>query len=880
MKKIIFVFTVLFVANTQFLISQSQNPDSLIDIGYGEVTKDQTAMAIVKIDEKQFNPGLNITPVELIIGKTPGVLIARESGTPGSAFEVTIRGISSLVGNDSPLYVIDGIPLDYRQNDGMRNNLNFINPRDIESFTILKDAGAAAIYGGQSSNGVILITTKKSLSNKPLSVHYDGNVSISTAKKHEVFSADEYRNLIHSHGSQNDISMLGNANTDWQKEIYQTSFGQNHLVSLSGGIKNLPYRVSLGYTNQNGVLKTDNLNRFTGTLKLNPRFFKDHLGIGLSLNGMHTNNQFANPKSIPGAIAFDPTQDVYIEGSQNNEYFYWKNNNGEPIDYAPRNPLALLEIITNESSVNRLLYQFNIDYKFHFLPDLKIVLKYARDYLKSKRTDSSPEYEPWNYPKNTTDYNQERETDFIEGFLSYNNSLNKINSKLDIVVGFSKQSFKNTEEYYSCWNRFDGCIAYNNKLTTTTNLSSIFGRANFSFKQKYLIGISYRRDGSSVFSEENRRSNYPAVSIGWNMHNEGFLSDSKSISTLKLRASYGKTGNINFRSTAFSINPFDRNGQSSLFDLTPEETLGFDFGIDYGFLNQRITGFLDFYSRKSKNLFSWSSVPSGNNLTHYIITNNGEIQNKGVEFSLNARIIKKTSIFWQIGYSISYNKNEITELIPLSGNVFFGGITGGSGNTIQTHSVGYPSYSFFVYEQVYDSEGKPLEGVYTDRNNDGEINMYDLYPYQSTQPSIYMGISSYLKVKNWDFSFLGTISLGNFVYNNIDSQNGAYDQLSPMNNYLNALSPNVTYTRFAQNQYFSDYYVQNASYFKLNNLMVGYDFKSMMKDKWGIRVYATAQNLFTISAYEGPEPEIAGGIDYYTYPSPRIYMLGVSVGLN
>lgn len=884
MKKLLTAFFITFLTLTR-LFPQSDSAflfiddSTLIDVGYTEEKYGNISLAIDVIEKKEFNQGFLISPMELIIGKASGVLTTRESGTPGSGFDIIIRGKSSLVANEHPFYVIDGIPFNDGEIDGMRNPLNCINPNDIESFTILKGTAAASIYGGRASNGVILIKTKNGAADKPFHLEYQGKLSLSTPRKRDVFSAGEYRSLVNERYSNNPdvIALMGTSETDWQDEIYKNAMGSDNLLSASGGIKNLPYRVSVGYTNQDGVLETDQFSRLTYNLHLDPQFFKKHLGVHAGVKGMYTNNRFADPENIPRAQAFDPTQNVYDPGNAFGGYFYWPDALGEPLQVAPPNPLAKLEMTTNESKVNRIMWNVGLDYKMHFLPDLKIIVNYACDRVQSNRNQFVPANASWEYDAFLAgaidSINQLNKTRFIETMLAYTRYFEKSNSNLNVFAGFSRQSFENDDDYqfYSA----AGELFRWSKNGYSTNIGSFYGSLNFSLQQKYIFNFSYRRDGSSTFSKENRWSNYPSFSFAWNIANENFLKDSRVVSDLKIRAGYGKTGNINFRHGPIDF--YTEYYQTSIDpNLVAESVLGFDLGIDYGFINQKITGSVDFYSRQTDQMMylMWG-------FNNMVLTNAGAIKNTGFEFSINALAISKQNVKWSWNYNLSFNKNEI----GTEGNdfvrMFVGPINGGVGNTIQIQEPGYPAYSYYVYEQVYDQDGKPIEGVYVDRNGDDLSDERDLYPYQTPFPKVSMGISSMMTVKNWEFGFLGTIYLGNYVYNNLDSRYGVYSQITGFyDSYLNAATPNVDETQFVTNQYLSDYYVQDASFFKLNYLKIAYDFTPVIKGNWTFQLFTTAQNLFTISTYSGPEPEIAGGIDYATYPSPRIFMLGLNVGLN
>ncbi|NSW95705.1 MAG: SusC/RagA family TonB-linked outer membrane protein, partial [Bacteroidales bacterium] len=825
------------------------------------------------VSSEYFNPGIVSSPQEMVIGKMAGVQITTGGGAPGEGATIRIRGGSSLRASNDPLIVIDGVAVDTDGPTGMRNPLSTINPNDIESFTVLKDASATAIYGSRASNGVILITTKKGASGKPFSVNYTGSVSLSNPTNYvDVFSAEEYRKLIQTkyEGNASALALLGNASTDWQKEIYQTAVAHDHNLNFTGGLGNFPYRVSLGYTDQDGILRTDNLKRVTASLNINPSLFDNHLKIDLSAKGMINDNTFANRSAIGGAISMDPTHPTN---------FVWKNPDGTPQFTAPMNPLVQLSDYHDISTVNRFLGNLTFDYKLHFFPALKAKLNLGIDQSNSDGSTVIPvgsvlSYSTYQGKGRNTEWVQSKTNALLDFYFDYNGTIGS-HSRINAVAGYSWQHFYRDGK--SITTSADGMNLFEkNDYKTEHYLISFFGRLNYVLLERYLLTVTLRDDGSSRFAPENRWGLFPSVALAWNISREGFF-NTGVVSNLKLRLGYGITGQQNLSDNDYpyqAVYAFSEPGASYLFgntyiqtarpggydaNLKWEETTTYNAGLDYGFLKDRITGDLDVYYRKTIDLINQIPVPAGTNLTNQIVTNVGDLENKGLEFSINGKAIATSNIDWEVGFNLTYNVNKILKLTaiddPTYKGVYVGGIGGGTGNTIQIHSVGYPSYAFFVRQQVYDANGKPLEDLYVDRDGDGGITGDDNYRYKKPSPTVFMGYSSLFRYKNFDFSFNGRISLGNYVYNNVFSNNGSYNMMVT-SNYLTNKVKNVEETQFSNSQYFSDYYMENGSFLKLDNASVGYNFNTIFQSKVNARVYLTAQNLFTITKYRGLDPEV------------------------
>jgi iron complex outermembrane receptor protein len=875
--------------------------DEVIVIGYGKVMKKDATGSVTAVGSKDFNKGVITSPQDLLIGKSSGVNITSGDGAPGSAATIRIRGGSSMAASNDPLIVIDGVPVDNGKVSGMANPLATINPNDIESFTILKDASSTAIYGSRASNGVIMITTKKG--GKKFKVNYSGTASIYTIPKMvDVLSGDEYRALINERYATNAtvLSMLGTANTDWQKEIYRTAFSHDHNLNFSGTAKNTPYRISLGYTNQDGIVKTSNLERTTAAIKVNPTVLDNHLTFDVNLKGSYAKSEFSNSSAVGNAVSFDPTQPIRNNGKYNDGYYTWLKDgavNTEGTD----NPVALLNLSTDEANVYRSIGNIQTDYKFHFLPDLHANLNLAYDYSKSDGKKFSPDSTSWtdayNFGGDKEKYTQTRKMQLLDFYLNYTKELPSIQSKVDVTAGYSWQHFyaKSTNKIW--FGTLKDSTVTDNIIKTQNYLLSFFGRLNYTFRDKYMLTFTLRNDGSSRFASNNRWGLFPSAALAWKMKKESFLSDNRTISDLKLRLGYGITGQQDISTSDYPYLAIYQNSMNAaaLYQLGTnfynllrpsgydanikwETTTTYNMGFDYGFINDRITGALDFYYRETKDLLNSLPVPAGSNLINELTTNVGNLVNKGIEFSIDAKIISKNDLRWVLGYNISYNKNEITKLTFTSDPTYIGAPTGkirsGVSSYIQINSIDYPVSAFYVYKQVYDTKGNPVEGLYEDINKDGIINTSDLYRYKKPAPDVLMGISSRLSYKNWDFSFSGRLSLGNYVYNNVASSNATYANLYYSDILANALT-SVSDTKFTTQQMLSDYYIENGSYFRMDNINLGYRFENVMNYKFNINVGIGVQNAFIITKYSGLDPEVYGGIDSNIYPRPRTFLINV-----
>ena len=916
--------------------------DEVIVIGYGTRLKKDLTGSVTAISAKDFNKGNITTPEQLIAGKVAGVQVVSNGGAPGAGSTIRIRGGASLNASNDPLIVIDGVPVDNGSIAGTANALALINPNDIESFNILKDASATAIYGSRASNGVIIITTKKGRSGKPR-FNFSTQYSLSTLpKKADVLSPDEFRAYVNSHGTPAQIALMGTANTDWQDEIYSNAGTTDNNLSVSGSLKNLPYRVSLGYMSQDGILSTGNLNRTSAAITLNPSLFKDHLKINVNLKGSISHSRFADEGSIGNAVRFDPTQPVYASGKRFGGYYEWLDPNSTTglKELAPINPVGLLEQRTDKSDVKRSIGNIQFDYKFHFLPDLRVNLNLGYDISKGEGKILIPDSAASAYRRSADGlhggvknrYLQKKSNQLLEVYLNYAKDIKAISSRVDAIAGYSYQDFL-TSNYYAeknsngrLYQQADGTLdtlsssgqrwtPYSDLTTDETLISfpdfpfdkprnrliSFFGRLNYTFKGKYFLTGTIRRDGSSRFSEENRWGWFPSAALAWRIKEEDFLKASTVISDLKLRLGYGITGQQE------GINNYDylpryslANGRAqyqfgnqfySLYrpegyypNRKWEQTTTYNIALDYGFLNGRISGSVDFYLKKTKDLLSEIDQSAGTNFSNKIVANIGNLENRGVEVTVNTQPIRNRDLAWDLGFNVTYNENEITKLTFVNNPNFpgnlTGGIAGGVGSTIQIRTVGYPKNSFYVYQQIYGKDGKPIEDLFEDRDRDGVVNVDDLYRYKSPDPDVFLGAYSNVNWKKWSAGFSLRASLGNYMYNNRFSNTGVQRNIIDPLGYLANGTRNVLETDFTGNgdRYFlSDYYIENASFLRMDYISIGYNAGDVLRSNTNLRIGMNVQNVFTITKYKGVDPEVFGGIDNNFYPRPRNFVVSLNL---
>lgn len=910
------------------LEDDSQVLDAVVVIGYGSVKKNDMTGSVTAIKPDKLNKGLITNAQDMMTGKIAGVSVVSKGGAPGAGATIRIRGGSSLTAENDPLIVIDGLAMDNKGVKGLSNPLSMVNPNDIESFTVLKDASATAIYGSRASNGVIIITTKKGQAGARPTISYDGNLSVSNVKSTvDVMDGNQFRSFIKDIWGEDSeaYSKLGNANTDWQKEIFRAAVSTDHNLTISGGLKNMPYRVSFGYTNQNGILKTSKFERYTASVSLAPSFFQDHLKVNANLKGMIAKNRYADGNAVGSAVSFDPTQSVRSDDPYHQYYFdgffqwntdasslnddTWKRTfNGN----APGNPVALLEEKNDRAISKSLIGNLELDYKFHFLPDLHAHVNGGMDLSTGKQyTDVSPYSSTNNYYGSYGWEEKDKYNLSLNAYLQYSKDFTD-KHRFDVMAGYEWQHFHDTsdQEYWGLYPLSNNVVEnrgqrYNNTASgsaTESYLVSFFGRVNYTLLDRYLFTATVRQDGSSRFHKDNRWGLFPSFALGWKLKEEAFLKDVDVLSDLKLRLGYGITGQQNINSGDYPyLAVYETNKDGAYYpilgegityrpnaynpDLKWEKTTTYNVGVDFGFLNNRINGSVDYYYRKTTDLLNSVFVSAGTNFKNKVLSNVGSLENSGVEFSINSKPVVTTDWTWDLGFNITYNKNEITKLTTGDSENYYvaagDNIGGGRDMKAMAHAVGHPASSFYVYQQVYDENGRPIENEFVDRNGDGTINGDDRYFYKKPTADVLMGLTSRLSYKSWDFSFSLRASLNNYVYNSVEAGGSDCNPTSiysfgALNNRpLMGVANNIQSKN--DNTLLSDYFVQNASFMKCDNITLGYSFKKLFGAPISGRVYAAVQNVFTITKYKGLDPEVENGLDNNIYPRPLTTLIGLSL---
>ena len=914
--------TITLVEDTEFL-------DDVVVIGYGTARKDDLTGSVTALKPDTKNKGVVVNPQDMLAGKVAGVSVTSDGGAPGGSSNIRIRGGSSLTASNNPLIVIDGLAMDNNGVKGLSNALSLVNPADIESFNVLKDASATAIYGSRGSNGVIIITTKKGRENQAPKLSYAGSVTVSRRIKGvDVLNGDEYRELIGSLFAPEDAAVLalGTANTDWQSEIYRTALGHDHNLTLTGALKNLPYRVSLGYTGEQGILKTSDFKRLTGSLNLNPTFFDKHLTLNVSGKAMVAWTTYAHTRAIGDAVRMDPTQPIYDTTSADRDnfagYFQWraKSEFKDPAwlttweRNAPANPVADLDpsLYSDKARSNAFIGSIEADYKIHGFEDLHLHLNLGGDFSTGKQTTLASSADPDHiyYGYEGWDKVNKRNSS-LTAYAQYLKDFNDAHH-FDVMAGYEWSHFWR-EQFTQNWGTYPATATlgtpgekynfYDHTYRTENFLVSFLGRANYAYRNRYLLTATVRYDGSSRFREH--WALYPSFAFAWKVKEEPFLKGVDAVSDLKVRLGYGQTGQQEGIGDYYYIPVYKQNdgnrtyypvtGDGVLYrpevynrDLTWETTTTYNAGLDFGFANDRLTGSIDAYYRLTTDLINWADVAAGSTFRNRQLTNIGSLVNKGVELTLDYKVIQTRDWFWTVSGNATFNHNEITELIGGDKDYYVatGGISAGTGGTIQAHAVGHPASSFLVYQQVYDKNGHPLEGGVVDRNGDGIISEKDMYYFHSPNAPVTLGFSTRLEYKNWDLGTSLRANIGNYVFNDLlaGQANVSYNALWAQSTYLGnrpkaSLVNNwQTYDIEATH---SDMYVKNASFLKCDNITLGYSFAGLGKhgayEGVGGRVYATANNVFCLTKYSGIDPEVFGGIDNNIYPRPFSLIFGVTL---
>ena len=892
------------------LAEDSEFLDEVVVIGYGTVKKSDLTGSVSTVKADEINKGVITTPADLLRGKSAGVVVTAGSGMPGAGATIRIRGGSSINASNDPLIVIDGLPVSNDGISGMSDPLSSINPEDIESFTVLKDASATAIYGSRASNGVIVITTKKGAKTGTTlpKVAVDFTTSVNTiAKYNKLLDKDGIVNIIRDFYGMNstaeaNLGLNGKLyDTDWQREIYQVAPTYDGNVSLNGRVGFLPYRISGGFTSQNGTLKGSKMNRGTLSLNLSPTFFDQHLTVNLNGKGTYAKNWYANQDAIGAANHYDPTKPVKDPNGLNG-YTTWYDLSGNINTMATMNPVGLLNAKTDYADAYRFIGNAQFDYKIHGFEDLRLNLNLGMDWAKSKGlteigmgTEASFHNTNQSGGGAHTDYDYSRLNTTLEFYADYNKTFAE-KHMVDLMAGYSWQRF------YSESNSGTRRISDKSVLSDSHNkgelfLISFFGRANYGFADKYLLTATVRADGTSRF-QNHKWGIFPSVAFAWNVKKEDWMQAADNMSTLKLRLSWGQTGQqevggyydtfAQFLTTQLGsgyyfdgqlVQPVAALGYSA--DLKWETTTTYNAGLDFGFWGDRLTFSLDAYKRDTKDILNFIPVPGLSNLTNYLNTNIGSMTNLGFEIDANAILVETRDMSWTLGANLAYNKNRITKLTASDDNatgVETGGISGGTGNNVQMHQVGYPMRTFYLYQQVYDTAGNPVNGVYVDRNKDGQITADDKYLGHKPDADVTIGFNTSFSYKNWTAALSGHAAIGNWVYNNVASDTEMLADLWT-NSFIGNRVASATKSMFSQAQYLSDYYLENASFLKLDNFTVGYTFPKLFnvtQDRpASLNIFGTVQNICTLTKYSGIDPEVFGGIDGALYPRPRTYVVGL-----
>ena len=923
---------------TQIDVVMTENSVMLgevVAIGYGSVKKSDATGSVATVKPSEVAAGLATSAQELLVGSTPGVVVTTNGGSPEGGANIVIRGGASLSASNEPLIVIDGVPMDTKTAKGSANPLSMVNPENIESMTILKDASATAIFGSRASNGVIIITTKKGTAGKP-QVTFSANMYINTPRNYvKMMDGNQYRQFItdeYGVGSTQ-YNALGTYNTDWQKGILETSISSDYNLSVGGTFKALPYRLSASWTGNNGIIKTTGMDRATVGINLSPVLFDDLLRVNASLRGAWINNQYYDGGALGGAISFNPTLPVRNpEGNVFNNWTTYVGTSpagpgaaGNAINrIAGLNPIAQIQDYNSKSYVLQSIGNVQFDLAMPFLRDLHANLNLGYEISRSNVRNITASYSPMAWKngsdrlvdgeiKNVQDgigrYNKEHQVKvntLLDFYLNYRKDVASIKSGFDVTAGYSYQRFRWQGYSYSETLEAEPFQAYPaGRYRNDLVLVSFFGRLNYTFMDRYLVTATVRRDGTSRFSKDNRWGTFPSVALGWKILDEEFMEDTRGwLSELKLRAGYGITGQQDLNDDYFPylpiytvgnngnagtnqwsypnpvgngyVNPIKPNGYNT--SIKWEETHTWNAGIDFGFLNNRISGSVDFYKRKTKDLLTWATLPAGSNLTNALNTNIGDLENIGVEFNITTRPVVTQDFTWTSALNVAWNKNKITKLTYGDNPDYFmaagEGISAGTGGQIMAHTVGKPAYSFYVYQQVYDLNGDPIEGQFVDRNGDGAITEADKYFYHSKDPKVTLTWSNTLNYKNWDFGIVLRSNIGNWVYNNTEAANVSKSatRSTPLSNLM---ADRYLFNDLGVKGVMSDYFVRNASFLRCDNITLGYTFQNVADKGLRVRLYGAVQNPFVITKYNGLDPEIFSGVDKDLYPRPVTVSFGV-----
>lgn len=905
------------------LQDDAQVLENVVVIGYGRAKKTDLTGSVTAMKPDELSKGITTNASDMLVGKIAGVDVVTSGGSPGAGAQIRIRGGASLSASNDPLYVIDGLAIANETAKGMTNVLAMINPNDIESFTVLKDASATAIYGSRASNGVIIITTKKGRKGQKPQLTYNGEVSLSMIqKKYDVLTADEYRQLVEKTEGL-DASLLGESATNWQDEVLRQAISSNHSLSLAGSLQRgsdyIPYRVSLGYNASDGIIKTSWMRRATASLNLSPQLLDEHLSLNITAKFMHERNRYADAgAAIGGALDIDPTRPVmgtgddyrvtggYWQGLMNASGFKDTNWTKTTNSNAPQNPLAALEMQRTRANANDFSGNVEADYKIHGFEDLHLHANYGGQVTSSEQNDYTSPYSwganYWGWDGRTNYY---KYSITANAYAQYMKEIGV--HYIDIMAGAEDSHFHRSGYNFGQGTDFLTKEAHNPTLRNETewathnSIVSYFGRVNYTLLERYMLTATFRADGSSRFADGKKWGYFPSVALAWKISEEKLFKKMEWLDEFKLRLGWGQTGQQNGIDDFYFMPLYVRSNQYAQYPmgdtyhytvrpnkynpyLTWETTTTWNAGIDLSFLNGRISTNIDAYYRKTTDLLSTVDIAAGINFGDQLLQNIGDLKNYGLELALNVKPIVTKDFTWDISYNVGWNHNEITSLNTGSSDwvIVNSSISRGNNTKIQRNKVGQPANAFFVYQQVYDADGKPIEGLYVDRNADGQINDDDRYYYKKPAADVVMGLTTKFIYKRFDLSASFRASLGNYVYYDFLSSKAALSGLYTNANFHNTTPEAVELgfsgvTTMGDGYWLSDYFVKNASFLKCTNITLGYSFPALIKNSLSGRIYATAQNPFIITKYKGIDPEVASGIDRNPYPRPMSFLLGLNL---
>ena len=956
--------------------------DEVVVVGYGVVKKNDATGSVTAIKPDEMNKGLQTNAQEMMQGKIAGVSVTSNGGTPGGSSTIRIRGGSSLNASNDPLIVIDGLAMDNGGIPGAANPLSMVNPSDIETFTVLKDASATAIYGSRASNGVIIITTKKGAAGQKMKVTYDGNVSFGTlTNKLQTLTGDEVRAYATSLGySRDQMKYLGTENTNWQDQVYRTAVSTDHNISLTGSTKNMPYRASVGYTLNNGTIKTSQMQRVTAAINLNPSFLDKHLTINFNAKGMYIYNSY-EPGVVGASLSMDPTQPITVgEGGARGIYgdvllskedadkmfggYFQPVQDGSaysdsewtlmPKDNCTRNPVASLYQQSSIAKSGAFVGNLEADYKIHGFEDMHLHANFGADYSYGLQRYNNSNQGTGSHYYGYEGYDEKHKYNLqFNAYAQYYKDFSET-QHFDIMAGYEWQHFYNDyfqrgNGYYQLTNTGkdkDGNSLAGKEANFSTSWSasenylvSFFGRANYVGWNQLMVTATIRADGSSRFAPENRWGYFPSVALGWKIK-ESFFKDVNWLNDWKLRLGYGITGQqdgigdyaymARYQKTTnyaayypvgldgnLAVQDKDLNDVAQVVDnngnvlyysyrpeaynrnLTWEKTTTYNAGFDYAFLNNRISGSIDYYYRLTDDLLNTVAVPAGTNFRNRVISNVGSLSNQGVEFAINAVVLDYGKKFkWDLGYNVTWNQNKVIRLNTMGDNTPLpvGGISSGINNYIQQHAVGQPTYSYFVYEakSAIREDGTKYWYV-VDRDGSGDITENDKYYYHSAMAPVTMGFQMKFQFYDFDLGMSFRANIGNYVYNDVKAAN--LQNLTRANfnknNYVQGLLRECFTTYYVDNMrsdqiysnpegtgaswdkwFATDYFVENGSFLRCDNITLGWSFQ---RPKLSGRVFATVSNPFVLSKYSGLDPEVFAGIDNNIYPRSMTTVLGVNL---